>query len=199
MSTQRGFTLIEVLVASTIFVGVLVIGVSSFSSINRLNEQIVRTRRISQTGNFVMETLVRDIRSATGLKNSAGQFGVNFPFDFIPNPDTEQPATTSQLVPALKVRHCTFLPCDERLYRLQPLSDEADDLIVRQISGSGSLLPAGIGIKDLEFNGISHQQSTTVQPYVTIKFTLVDLETLGTDAPTEQTFQTTVTSLVYSQ
>ena len=197
MSHERGFTLIEVLVASTIFVGVLVIGVSSFSSINRLNEQIVRTRKLSQTGNFVMETLVRDIRSATGLKDpaSGGFTALQYPFDFIVSTGSVGPSpnvgTTS-----LQTRTCLTAPCSISTLRTRTYSLNEMSFIVN--GETGSLLPDGVGMKDITFSGVSHQTSS-VQPYVTVSFTLVDLATANSDAPTEQTFQTTVTSLVYSQ
>lgn len=197
---SRGFTLIEVLVASGLFVGVLVIGVSSFSSINRLNEQIVRTRQLSQTGNFVMETLVRDIRTATGNIDPAtrGIIGVQYPFDFVSNSDTGQVASGAQAVSALRIRQCDDGACLQRLYQLRTVSQERQTLVVQESSGqSGELLPPDIGITNLSFTGVGHQASS-VQPFVTIRFTLADL-TASPDQPLSQTFTTTVTSLVYSE
>lgn len=198
--TQRGFTLIEVLVASGLFVGVLVIGVSSFSSINRLNEQIVRTRQLSQTGNFVMETLVRDIRTANGNidPTTGAVISLQYPFDFVSNSDTGQVASGAQMVSALRIRQCDGGACLQRLYQLSSTDSQTQTLLVRESSGqSGELLPPDIGISSLSFSGVGHQTSG-VQPFVTIRFTLTDLAA-SSDQPLSQTFATTVTSLVYSE
>lgn len=66
---SKGYTLIEVLVASALFVGVLIIATTSFTSINRINERIEDIRTTTQTANFILETLSRDIRSSTGVRN----------------------------------------------------------------------------------------------------------------------------------
>ncbi len=198
-ASERGFTLIEVLVASTVFVGVLVIGVSSFSSINRLNEQIVRTRQMAQTGNFVMETLVRDIRTATGEVDpmTGGFKSLQFPFDFVTNPDTGNVRPDDSPVAALRIRQCQQAGCRDRLYRLSTTSQETQTLVLVENGQSGSLLPDDIGITDLSFTGASHQVGG-VQPFVHIRFTLTDLTASAGQART-QTFSTTVTSLVYSE
>jgi prepilin-type N-terminal cleavage/methylation domain-containing protein len=209
MMSQRGYTLIEVLVASAIFVGVMVIGVSSFSSINRVSEQIQVTRTLSQTGNFVMETLSRDIRSATGEKNPlGGGFGVDYPFDFVVDSADESALSGAGLITAHKIRtrrqgtnSCNPTSPIVKTYRLVSIPGTANsDLTLQDGNGvclqSSSLLPANVQISNLTFVGLSHQSSSTVQPFVTIKFTLVD--TSPGSQGSQQTFQTTVTSLVYA-
>lgn len=195
---QRGFTLIEVLVASTIFVGIMVIGVSSFSSVNRVNEQIETTRNLSQTGNFVMEALVRDIRSATGFADIATQTAIH-PFDFVTDPtlltvsQSPNPSTTALTVRTCPASvQCSPLNLLTRTYHVA----QGQGFVVESQGKSGSLLPSGIGMKTIAFSGTS-QQSTSIQPFVTISFTLIDTSP-GTKGQ-EQTFQTTVTSLVYTR
>ena len=205
--SQRGFTLIEVLVASAIFVGVMVIGVSSFSNVNHINDQIQVTRNLSQTGNFVMETLARDIRTATGLWDpTSNSFHTDFPFDFISDPNNGMTTNGQISTTALKTRTCPVQssasnPCMAanlvtHIYFLLEKADHTKSFVLD--SAENSLLPSGINMKDISFTGLNHS-SVTVQPFVTIKFTLVDALAPDPAAPSaQQTFQTTVTSLVYS-
>lgn len=207
--SNRGFTLIEVLVASAIFVGVMVIGVSSFSNINHVNEQITQTRTLSQTGNFVMEALARDIRSATGVKDpTSGTFGIDFPFDFVRN---DVPISTLDVdgeitAPSLTTRKAGTNSCNvvspiTRNFALVAIPDtQYFDLQVKDgTCAPASLLPGTIRIVQLSFKGVSHQASSTVQPFVAISFTLVDTAARDTSLPSaQQTFGTTVTNLTYA-
>lgn len=210
--TQRGFTLIEVLVASAIFVGVMVIGVSSFSNVNHVSDQIQMTRNLSQTGNFVMETLARDIRSATGVKDpNTGAFGVNFPFDFLNNDSNS--LVISDLPSASDVISSQAIGFNQSgqysCFTFDQFGDTNYFDLMMHVGSCGTssspLLPSNIKMLKIGtiFSGISHQASAKmlhpVQPFVTIKFTLVDTTAPNPEAPSAQmTFQTTVTSLAYS-
>jgi prepilin-type N-terminal cleavage/methylation domain-containing protein len=192
---QRGYTLIEVLVSSAIFVGILVIGIASFASINRINEKIATQRELAQTGNFVMETLTRDIRTATGVKLPDGTFsGNDYPFDFLNDLGVVDNSGTQ--MGSLETLNCDSdqVACKTDIYKVKTISGSSfQTLFVNDVS---PLLPDNVAIEDLTFTGFSHQQKL-VQPYVSIQFTLV--ADLKSDVPTKQTFRTTVTSLVYAQ
>lgn len=62
---KHGFTLIEVVIASTIFTIVGVIGVTVFVNIIRIQRRITLENAIYEDGRFMMERLVREIRENT--------------------------------------------------------------------------------------------------------------------------------------
>jgi prepilin-type N-terminal cleavage/methylation domain-containing protein len=63
---RRGFTLIEVLVASAIFVVSIGIAIATFSSSSVIQMQNQTLREVTRTGMYVMESVDRDIRLANG-------------------------------------------------------------------------------------------------------------------------------------
>lgn len=68
-SKQKGFTLIEILVATAIFATVMVIVVGTFSWVAGYNNRLKETRRVGQEVRNVMDQLTRDIRLANGSGN----------------------------------------------------------------------------------------------------------------------------------
>ncbi|MCA9388644.1 prepilin-type N-terminal cleavage/methylation domain-containing protein [Candidatus Berkelbacteria bacterium] len=218
--TQRGYTLIEVLVASALFVGVLVIVTSSFTSINRINEEIEDIRTTTQTANFVMETLAREIRGATGLRDSdTGTFtGANgqFPYSFELDgrPDTTSGDYVKDRV-GLETKK--FIPNDnpdeERLVR-KSFRFQGDNLIVATenfkfdpvtgklrslgIEPLVNLIPPDFAIKagTGKFSGMSPYAQTVslnpAHPFVQIEFTLVN--SLASAPNSEYSIRTVVAS-----
>lgn len=61
---KKAFTLIEVLVASMIFIVVLTIGTTSFLGASRVSAKIKVTRQTVEQARFAMETMIREIRLA---------------------------------------------------------------------------------------------------------------------------------------
>ncbi len=194
MTGQRGYTLIEVLVASAMFVGVMVIGVSSFSSVNRVNEQIETTRKLTQTGTFVMETLARDIRTATGYAVPPSRSLTSKPFAFV--------AVNGQQ--GILVQTCPDGGCKTaadvvaKTYAWQRGQQRAADGTL--LAGQQTLLPADVAMTDFSVTGKDFT-TLTIQPYATIEFTVADKDCLlaGRTDCAKQTFRTTVTSLVYDR
>lgn len=72
---QLGFTLLEVLVALGIFASLVVVALTIFLSILRLQRSTVQTQQAAQDLRFVMETMSRDLRQASFVGDSA--FGEN--------------------------------------------------------------------------------------------------------------------------
>lgn len=62
---NKGFTLIEVLVASTIFMFVAVMAIGIFVQSNRLTERVDTDREVQQAARFAFEQLARSIRHAS--------------------------------------------------------------------------------------------------------------------------------------
>ena len=63
---NRGFTLIEILVATSIFVGVVVIAIGSFSASTGVQRRTENIRDVGQSGRYALEKISRDIRIAKG-------------------------------------------------------------------------------------------------------------------------------------
>ncbi|HBW56986.1 MAG TPA: hypothetical protein DEF27_03975, partial [Oscillatoriales bacterium UBA8482] len=63
---SKGFTLIEILVATSIFVGVVVIAIGSFSASTGVQRRTENIREVGQTGRYALEKISRDIRIAKG-------------------------------------------------------------------------------------------------------------------------------------
>lgn len=61
---QAGFTLIEILVASTIFVSVVGMGIATYSSASGFQSKSAVIRETNQALRYTMDAIVRDVRTA---------------------------------------------------------------------------------------------------------------------------------------
>ncbi|MDQ5962601.1 MAG: Prepilin-type N-terminal cleavage/methylation protein [Patescibacteria group bacterium] len=61
-TSTKGFTLVEMLVASGIFAGIVVMAIGALFQAQRLNTRVQQTQIILDGANLSMETIVRDIR-----------------------------------------------------------------------------------------------------------------------------------------
>ncbi|MDO8513163.1 MAG: four helix bundle protein [bacterium] len=61
---SRGYTLVEILVASTIFVSVVGMGIATYSSASGFQSKSAVIRETNQAARYAMDTIVRDIRLA---------------------------------------------------------------------------------------------------------------------------------------
>ena len=64
---QRGFTLLEVLVALGIFAGLLTVGITIYMQVVRLQRETVRTQQAAQDFRYVMDFMSRDLRKSVPL------------------------------------------------------------------------------------------------------------------------------------
>ncbi|MBP6943069.1 MAG: prepilin-type N-terminal cleavage/methylation domain-containing protein [Candidatus Buchananbacteria bacterium] len=62
-STQRGFTLVEVLVALSLFSVLMVVVSGVFINMSRLHQTTVNLQRLQSEGRYIVEKLARDIRT----------------------------------------------------------------------------------------------------------------------------------------
>ncbi|MFY9484137.1 MAG: prepilin-type N-terminal cleavage/methylation domain-containing protein [Patescibacteria group bacterium] len=76
---QAGFTLIETLIASTIFTFVAVMGIGIFFQATRVTDRLSGDREISQAARFMFEQMSRSVRAATGLSinQASGPLALN--------------------------------------------------------------------------------------------------------------------------
>ncbi len=64
---RKGFTLIEILIATAIFMTVLVVAVGIFTSTIAGSSTSEQLRTTSQSARFVFESIIRDVRASHGL------------------------------------------------------------------------------------------------------------------------------------
>jgi len=195
-----GYTLLEVLIASAIFVGVLMIGTSSFTTASRLRERTLDQQQTTETARFIAETLARDIRSATGQRTTDGSTSLlacpapgylTTPYDFYKSGQITC-ALKNGLVEATGIETHEFDPALNAVTKhLYEYSDTNKILTVRKNGGAPeSLLPTGFTIKDVTFQGLSHGVSgLRSQPFVRFTLTVV-----STATGNSQTIQTSVES-----
>lgn len=82
--TQAGFTLVEVLVALTLFVFVVLAAISSLYSVNDAYRKVTAMRSVLDNLSFAMESMSRTVRTSrhiicNGTLNSSGTRNCSFP------------------------------------------------------------------------------------------------------------------------
>lgn len=208
---ERGYTLIEVLIASSIFVVVLIIGTTTFTTANRIRERAEALNLTTNTARSVLESLAQDVRGATGLRTSNGAF-LALPFVLADGRDERN----LQSGPYLKTTR--FNPGDgeqgETVVREYFLEEDQDGnqmlmVSIQTFRGAGladelsrelvPLLPAGLTVSPGGFtvSGRTHEHGVAqafAQFVVTVKY-VGDPRNAGL----EQTVQTTVTSREYAE
>lgn len=196
LQSVRGYTLIEVLVASSLFVGVLMIGTLSFASTARIRERVTTIELVSDAGRLVSEQVVRQARDARGLRTDDGAFVPQFaPFRFIggtrqEGTDLRQTAVVQvadfervgdrsvgsvmrvELVPHPSLPTLGTLQATVTEYSASPTP------IATQTLPAEQLLPDSVGIvmDSFHFIGLGHEDTTTSQPFLQLEGTLVALD-----------------------
>lgn len=67
MSHRRGFTLLEILIATGIFMTIMVVAVGIFTGTVSGSSSTVQLRNTAQTARYIFESIARDVRAAHGL------------------------------------------------------------------------------------------------------------------------------------
>lgn len=182
---KNGYSLIEVVLATAIFGVVLMVGTSSFASVNRVAREARIYQDLAQTGVFISETLATSIRNAYGEKDSSGQFkDTGMPFT-ISNPGTScttinirssNPAVsiagTSLEIRGAKNREFTSVANPEDGFNF---TLKENDTI--PVSEAESMLPNNV-VLDSEacFYGVHYANNLKIQPFVIFEFTLRHLD-----------------------
>lgn len=83
---QKGFTLIELMVALMLFTIVVLAAVSSLYTVNRASRRVEAMRTVLDNLNFAIESMSRTIRTGTDIGGN-GVYGFDFPFDSGPAGD----------------------------------------------------------------------------------------------------------------
>jgi|GEM_PF-3604934 len=199
---QSGFTLIETLIAASIFSSVILIGVATFTKMNQLNDRSSELRAAAEDGRFAMDTMTRTISSATGDSNfvSAVQGGSS------PRMQSVQLCNNASLVPIaseqvspigatgfavatadtdqigesiMTVKHYQYDSSTKQIgivthrYAIDPTTGAYG---FPKVGGGGSAAPSitsnAVTIESFNAFGVSAQTTNTAQPFITIKMTV---------------------------
>lgn len=168
---QKGYTLIEILIASTIFTAVVIIGTTAFSTVNRVKGGGEVLNNLNQTATFIAEDIARNIRSATGTRDQNDNM-TTLPFA------VEDAAAECNKVGFLDSGTTLVLVHGDstRSYFVAG-QDKAKTLllmITKVESKSSSLLPNNIYLEQICFYGNDYAGQNRVHPYVFFEFTLVE-------------------------
>lgn len=204
---QSGYTLIEVLVASAIFVGVMIIGTGSFTSVTRIQEQNNYIRAMTQTANFVLETMARDVQTASGIRNPNNpSLFTSYPFD-ITNQGViaSAPSGTAASGGMITGNGLIVRQADGQVetYRIAVHPRGSTHTILQK--NSQNLVPANFAVNDVSIRGITHRSFVVnggntlvrIQPYVQIRFTLVNLDLEPENPSAAKEFETLIASREY--
>lgn len=173
MLTNRGFTLIEVLIASTIFVSVLMMGMTTFTAVNRLSEQIASVEAATETSYFLTETVARELRSAVRVvqeETGSVLFTTN---DSVSGQLVDHRFSTGPFLGEDQFQSCQERTC------LSAMLDRA------------SLLPAAFAVERFEMVPLDSDPVT-----VQVSFALLNLAIAPDDPYFRTEYQTTVTSRI---
>ncbi|MBI4185439.1 hypothetical protein HY524_00100 [Candidatus Berkelbacteria bacterium] len=189
--SQMGYTLLEVLISSAMFVAVLVIATGTFTTANRLRERTRDIQQTTETARFLLETIARDIRASTGTKVGTGYNPP--PFDFLQSTTSLHALGSNGLLEssALKTVRFDSLAAQtvERVYRFS-VANGGDLVLQKGIAAAQSLVPDGFDVIDGHFRGVSH----AVSPLRTQPFVQIELTVVHTQSGVKQTVRTLVTS-----
>lgn len=175
---QRGYSLLEVLIASAIFASVMAIGTTIFSVVKNVRTLALQTQELTEAGSFIAQTLSQAVRSASGARDAAQNF-LAFPFSI--NVPAVQPGCIHNTYLAgsgLTVRFMEADQVQEESFLAVPAENGNLDLIKRNAQNNeSSMLPPNITLKEFCILGIDYAAAQTddlkgIQPFVIFQFTL---------------------------
>lgn len=184
---SRGYSLIEVLLATSIFSIVLVVGTASFGTVNRVAREARIYQDLSQTGTFVSETLARSIRNASGVRSSTGTFST-VPFE-ITNFDPGECPTSSYPMSGKGLtihggKNRSFFARDNDFIMKDLNTNEEGSLLTTDVVLEGGVCFWGIDYTEID--------SIPAQPYIIFEFTL-----RHTESNEQKTFRSAIAGREY--
>lgn len=214
----RGFTLIELIVASGIFAILTLIAFSTLTQSEAIEARTQVVRRVGQTNRFTLETIAREVQLANGAvqKNEIGELRQTAPsFAILGSGGTspsEEIATHWQIGSELKITSSN-METGERVSKRIYLGlnqtgnqvvmmdvETCTNQICRTVNGS-ALSPDGVLVEELVFHGLDPSRAVGVlnrHPFLEVSVTTASLPTEG--RPTEivrQTLKTLVSMRSY--
>lgn len=67
LRSQRGLTLVEIVVTMALLSSALTVAVLAYTSISKLQQKGISVRAVQQNGRYALETVVREIRNSAGV------------------------------------------------------------------------------------------------------------------------------------
>ena len=157
---QKGFTLIEIVIAVLLFSTVMIITTVAFTNTIGTRSKVEVIRDTAQTARLGMEEIARNVRMANGGYNSGtGEKLANS----IVISGTELDPILTLIRYDLKTKQNVF-----KIYRY--CTDKQS--ICETFSGQQRITTENIRISNLSFTGVSDSNNITQQPYVNISFTV---------------------------
>lgn len=175
---KNGYSLIEVVLATAIFGVVLMVGTSSFTTVNRVAREARIYQDLSQTGVFISETLASSIRNAQGEKDDDGDFDT-YPF-LINDPSSDCDSSDSIATDfgnTLEVNGAK----NREFSSTEHSQEDGFDFTLKELGTPGnqpqSMLPNNIVLeKEACFYGVEYANNLKIQPFVIFEFTLKHLD-----------------------
>ncbi|MGI6103510.1 MAG: PilW family protein [Patescibacteria group bacterium] len=206
---QQGYTLIEVLIASTIFVVVLGIALGTLTSSGRFSNRVEAQTILADTGRSVAELIDREVREATGLRESDGRYRQNaLPVTLVAPAggvdsegfDRANGLRTVRFLQSENSTVVTRIVFASQMIEVYQAKCAGATLCAEDAASTTKLLPAGIELKPFPdgkypFRGVQSTNSPTEQPFIQYEFTL--RSTSGMGGSLEQTIRGAMTSRAY--
>jgi len=164
-NNNKGFTLIELMMAASIMTVVFTLGSSVFINILNNYWQIKSISNTSQTGRYVMDTMSRDIRLAKS---------------FIIDKNNKQFTLVDKNGNNIN-------------YTFSRNGGKGGIFVKNNSDSSQPITGQDYNISDYEISGVDFSQSTQI-PYIEIEFTLVYSGPKSDKFGSTQTFKTAITS-----
>lgn len=210
LKDNRGFTLIEVLVSSLIFVAVVAMGVSIFMATSGYRSKTKVMQQVNQVGRYAMEMITRDVKDAsatvsdTNCLTSLTKTGFTFLNSagcFKSSPVS--PNGTDQLVVYRNGSDCGGNPAVAKI-----IYKKATSVLVREVTYPWNTATCGTmkettyfnqpGVDAINFkiSGDAPSSTSVKQPYVTVS---MSFQTSGysyakSEERAEVSLQSTITS-----
>ncbi len=186
-NTQRGFSLIESMIATAIFVVVVVVGTGIFLTVSRAQQKTTVTSGTQQDIRFALEGIAKEVRMGT----------IDSKYYFDNNIDTDKAVDQLAIITNNK-RHYLFRKNNDEQIEVAINSDYYSSPANFEI-----MTQENTNIKDLTFfitdpgYGIGGGPFEKKQPRVTIIIQLAGEEGENPDESTTLNLQTTVASRLY--
>jgi len=192
LSLSKGFTLIEIMIASLLFSVAMIIATAVFYNTVGSRSKVEVIRDTAQSGRLAMEEITRNIRLANGAYDASGKKIVN-----------SISIGTSPSNQFLTLWRTDPDNINNKSYKTYSRRDEDGDgiysIYVDEGNGNKAITPPSINVTALSFTGIPDTYSPTQQPQVIISFTIQPAKA-STQVISQNTItlETTVTSRDYN-
>lgn len=203
---QGGFTLLEVLIAASIFASIMLIAVGSFTKMNQLNDRAREIRAVAEAGRFVMDALERSVSSANGADQR--QDTTTTPATTIPAQQSlalcvgptriDQATANSAATKLVTATSDASGVTTVRSFYLDSTQNNQFVQVENKVTPGSPLTANDVTVSNLKFTGVSAVPGATAQPYVTIDFDVVAVPLRAGIGTISQHFRTSIVSRDYA-